>query len=155
MTTSVATTTQAAWPYSGEDSPQQLTWAKDYATVQRLLGNAKKRLADTPKPGPVPADNATVNLSGERRWGRLDEDAKRADKVVTIGAEIALLENRLEYLDKRRPLPFTREELEAARVVRTEMGWDMVQRVNGLTVTVGRPQSQSRISLDKVLEVRA
>jgi hypothetical protein len=155
MSTTVARTSIAPWPYAGEESPQYVAWLKNYQTIERTLASAKARLTALPKPAPVAADNAVVNINTKTRWGRVDGDARKAEAVVKQTGEVSLYENRLEYLNKRRPVPFTREELEAARVVRTELGWEPVIRVNDLSVTVGKQLTQTRIGLEKVLEVRA
>jgi hypothetical protein len=64
--------------------------------------------------------------------------------------------NQAEYRVKFAPVPYTTEELGAARVVRTDVGWHKVVRVNAKSVTVESGYAwNDRYTLDKVLEVRA
>ncbi len=144
-----------AWPYASEQSPQFLAWGKQYATVERQLAAAQKRLETLPKPAAAPEDSAAINIASGARWGRVGRDAERAEKVVRQQAEVTRLQNHLEYLKKRKPIAFTEAELAAARVIRSELGWEIVVRVNGSTVTVGAGVSQARVPFEKVLEVRA
>lgn len=146
-----------AWPYASDQSPQFLAWGgKQYATVERQLAAAQKRLETLPKPAAAPEDPAAINISSGARWGgRVGRDAERAEKVVRQQAEVTRLQNHLEYLKKRKPIAFTEAELAAARVIRSELGWEIVVRVNGSTVTVGAGVSQARVPFEKVLEVRA
>ena len=59
------------------------------------------------------------------------------------------------YQAKNAPVPFTTEELKAARAVRTDYGWHKVSRVNAKTVSVETGYSWTdRIAIEKVLEVR-
>ncbi|MFJ4286620.1 hypothetical protein ACIPY0_13360 [Paenarthrobacter nicotinovorans] len=161
MSTSLATppppteATADAWPYAGEQSPQFLAWGKQHSTVERQLAAAQRRLNALPKPSGAPEDPAAVNISSGARWGRVGRDAERAERIVNAQAEVARLENHLEYLKKRKPIAFTESELRAARVVRSEVGWEVVARVNGTTVTVGHGTTTARVPFEKVLEVRA
>ena len=60
------------------------------------------------------------------------------------------------YAEQTKPVPFTAEELQAARVVRTDVGWHKVSRVNAKTVSVETGYSWTdRIAIEKVLEVRS
>jgi hypothetical protein len=64
-------------------------------------------------------------------------------------------ENQAAYRVKFAPVPYTPEELAAARVIRTDAGWHKVARVNAKSVTVETGYSWTdRYTLDKVLEVR-
>jgi hypothetical protein len=61
-----------------------------------------------------------------------------------------------EYAARISPaIPFTDEELKAARVVRTRYGWNRVIRVNTKTVTVSGDFGDHRIPTTTILEVRA
>ena len=61
-----------------------------------------------------------------------------------------------EYARRTAPIPFTTEDLKAARVVRTSVGWHKVARVNAKSVSVETGYSWTdRYTLDKVLEVAA
>ena len=157
-TTLTAPPTEAAadgWLYASEQSPQFLAWGKQHSTVERQLAAAQSRLRALPKPSAAPQDTAAINIASGARWGRLGRDADKAEKIVQAQAEVARLENHLEYLKKRKPIAFTEAELRAARVIRSEVGWELVARVNGTTVTVGHGTTQARVAFEKVLEVRA
>lgn len=57
--------------------------------------------------------------------------------------------------ERNKPVPFTTEELQAARAVRTSVGWHRVARVNTKTVSVETGYSwNDRYTFDKILEVR-
>jgi hypothetical protein len=71
-------------------------------------------------------------------------------------AEAAEAEERSAvYAERNKPVPFTAEELESARVVRTMYGWHRVIRVNAKTVTVSGDFGDYRVPSATVLEVRA
>lgn len=59
------------------------------------------------------------------------------------------------YAERTKPVPFTADELKAARAVRTRYGWYRVLRVNAKTVTVSGDFGDHRIPQTTVLEVRA
>ena len=60
-----------------------------------------------------------------------------------------------EYAKRTKPVPFTTEDLKAARVIRTSAGWHKVVRVNDKSVTVETGYSwNDRYTLAKILEVR-
>ncbi|AOY72071.1 hypothetical protein ARZXY2_2541 [Arthrobacter sp. ZXY-2] len=155
LTAPPAKATAEPWPYASEQSPQFLSWGKQHAMVERQLAAAQRRLNALPKPAAAPQDPAAVNIASGARWGRLGRDADRAEKIVKAQAEVARLENHLEYLKKRKPIAFSEAELRAARVIRSEVGWEVVSRVNGATVTVGHGTTTARVPFEKVLEVRA
>lgn len=53
------------------------------------------------------------------------------------------------------PVPFTFEELKAARAIRTSVGWHKVAKVNAKSISVETGYSWTdRYPLEKVLEVR-
>ena len=63
--------------------------------------------------------------------------------------------NAAAYAERNKPVPFTTEELQAARAVRTSVGWHRVARVNTKTVSVETGYSwNDRYTFDKILEVR-
>lgn len=71
--------------------------------------------------------------------------AKDAEWADSIRAHCALT----------KPIPFTPEELKAARAIRTDVGWHRVVKVNAKSVTVATGYSwNDRYTLEKVLEVR-
>ena len=56
---------------------------------------------------------------------------------------------------RNAPVPFTAEQLAAAVLVRTSVGWHRVARINAKSVTVYTHYSWTdRHALDKILEVR-
>ncbi|WOH20100.1 hypothetical protein IRJ34_07190 [Paenarthrobacter sp. GOM3] len=155
LTARPATAAADEWPYATEQSPQFLAWGNALATAEHQLAAAQAKLDALPKPSPAPEDPAAINIASGARWGRLGRDAERAEKIVKAQADVARLQNQLEYMKKRKPIAFTKDELDAARVIRSEMGWEVVARVNGTTVTVGHGTTQARVPFTKVLEVRA
>jgi hypothetical protein len=57
---------------------------------------------------------------------------------------------------RNTPVPFTDDDYNAARLVRTKLGWHKVAKVNAKSVSVETGYSWTdRIARDKVLEVRA
>jgi len=72
---------------------------------------------------------------------KASEEAERAESIAAYNAKYA-------------PVPFTNEELKAARAVRVGNSWYKVMRVNEKSVTVPSGYSwNDRISIDKVDEV--
>lgn len=80
-------------------------------------------------------------------------DAALAEvKAVQVAEQ---LEAQRTYFALTKPVPFTPEELLAARAIRTDAGWHKVVRVNATSVTVETGYSWTdRYTFDKVLEVR-
>ena len=59
------------------------------------------------------------------------------------------------YAERTKPVPFTAEQLKAARAVRTFGGWHKVVRINAKSVSVESGYSWvDRIAIDRILEVR-
>jgi predicted nucleic acid-binding protein len=63
--------------------------------------------------------------------------------------------NAEAYAERTRPVSFTREELQAARAVRTRYGWHRVVRVNTTTATVNGDFGDYRVPEKNILEVRS
>ena len=80
-------------------------------------------------------------------------DAAKAEVQAAKEAEDA--KNAAAYAERTKPVPFTREELETARAVRTLYGWHRVIRVNAKTVTVNGDFGDYRVPEKNILEVRA
>ena len=80
-------------------------------------------------------------------------DQAKAEVKAAQDAEQA--KRSAEYAERTKPIPFTREELEAARAVRTLYGWHRVIRVNAKTVTVNGDFGDYRVPEKNILEVRA
>ena len=74
---------------------------------------------------------------------------------VKAAKEAAEAEAQAAYAKRTAPVPFTEEELNAARAVRTFYGWHRVLRVNARTITVHGDFGDHRIPKTTVREVRA
>jgi hypothetical protein len=143
------------WPYGDEDSPQMQQWARNVRDLERMLGLAKERLEKLSKPSETPADPAVVNVTGKARWEQLEGDVAKAANMISHQQAVELLESRLEAHRKMQPVPFTLEQLKAAKVVRTDVGWHVVNRVNRKSVSVKTQYSWcDRYPVQYVLEVR-
>lgn len=104
-------------------------------------------------------------LSGIRRKStplqRAKDEAsihRRIDAaVVAVKAEKAAeaAAARASYAERTKPVPFTEEDLAAARVVRTMYGWQRVIRVNAKSVTVAGDFGDYRIPKTTILEVKS
>lgn len=66
-----------------------------------------------------------------------------------VSADLAAL-----HAERTKPVPFTPEELQAARVVRTMYGWEPVIRINAKSVTVVGDFGDYRVPVANILEVR-
>jgi len=62
--------------------------------------------------------------------------------------------NAAAYAERTKPVPFTPDQLKAARAVRTMYGWHRVIRVNTATVTVNGDFGDYRVPEKNILEVR-
>ena len=80
-------------------------------------------------------------------------DQAKAEVKAAEDAEQA--ERAAAYAERTKPVPFTREELQAARAIRTAYGWHRVIRVNTTTVTVVGDFGDYRVPEKNILEVRA
>lgn len=80
-------------------------------------------------------------------------DAALAEKKAAEEAERA--SRAAVHAERTKPVPFTPEELDAARAVRTSYGWQRVIRVNAMTVTIDGDFGQYRIPKTTILEARA
>jgi hypothetical protein len=74
-----------------------------------------------------------------------------AETKATKDAEDA--QNAAAYAERTKPVPFTPEQLKAARAVRTMYGWHRVIRVNTTTVTVNGDFGDYRVPEKNILEV--
>lgn len=93
----------------------------------------------------------------QRRWeAGIEKTIDQANAKVAAEKEAERQANIAAYREKNKPVPFTPEELKAARAIRTDLGWHKVARVNAKSVSVETGYSWTdRIALGKVLEVRA
>lgn len=102
-------------------------------------------------------DHGIVNLPLHKRGaGSLDAQIDR--EIKRIKAEKEALRKVLIEENRKRDIavPFTREQYEAAKAVRTSSGWYRVVKVNPKSVLVETGYSWSdRVPLAKVLEVRS
>lgn len=80
-------------------------------------------------------------------------DAAKVEVKATEDAEQA--KRAAIYAERTKPVQFTRDELQAARAVRTAYGWHRVIRVNTTTVTVVGDFGDYRVPEKNILEVRA
>lgn len=86
----------------------------------------------------------------------MDRSIDQAVASVKAQQETEAAEARARYAERTKAVPFTTEELRAARAIRTSVGWHRVVKVNAKSVTVSTGYSwNDRYTLDKVLEVRA
>jgi hypothetical protein len=91
-----------------------------------------------------------------------EKDVAAMERVIS-GAEAngdtdtaAAVRIRLEVLQRRRPQPFTRAQLEAATQVRTSHGWYRIIRVNEKSVTHSTGRSSTiNIPLANIVAVTA
>lgn len=79
-------------------------------------------------------------------------DEAMAEAKATKEAEQASMS--AAYAERTKAVPFTREDLEAARAIRTHYGWHRVIRVNKTTVTVNGDFGDYRVPEANILEVR-
>ena len=78
-------------------------------------------------------------------------DTGIADAKAAKDAEAA--RNAAAYAERNKPVPFSQEQLKAARAVRTMYGWHRVIRVNTTTVTVNGDFGDYRVPEKNILEV--
>lgn len=103
-------------------------------------------------------------LSGIRRRSTPTQRRKEAAGIErTIDAAIAEVKaikaaersaRSAAYDERTKPVPFTEEDLAAARAVRTHYGWQRVIRVNAKTVTVNGDFGDYRVPKTTILEVK-
>lgn len=127
-------------------------------SLEDRLERAERRLAALPKPTQIPGDrldHGMINLPLAMR-SNLDADIRKGTAILAAEAEVTSLRARVAYEKKNAPVPFTAEELKAARAIRTSSGWHKVVRVNAKSVSVATGYSWTdRYAIDKILEVRA
>lgn len=127
-------------------------------TLEERLERAERHLASLPQPTPVPGgrlDHGMLNLPLAKRTN-LDADIRKGAAIIAAEDEVSSLRARVAYAKKNAPVPFTTEELKAARAIRTSSGWHRVAKVNAKSVSVETGYSWTdRYTLDKILEVRA
>ena len=80
-------------------------------------------------------------------------DAAKAELKAAEDAERERL--AAAYAERTKPVPFTREELLAARAARTYYGWHRIIRVNTTTVTLNGDFGDYRVPEKNILEVRS
>jgi hypothetical protein len=79
-------------------------------------------------------------------------DAALAEVKAAKATEAA--ERAVTHAERGKPVPFTQDELKAARAVRDAYGWHKVARVNAKTVSVETGYSWTdRIEITKILQV--
>ena len=102
-------------------------------------------------------DHGLLNLPLSKRGaGSLDAQIDRNMKRIKAEEEAARRLAIAEHRERTKAVPFTTEELKAARAIRTRSGWHRVARVNTKSVTVETGYSWTdRYTIDKILEVAA
>lgn len=102
-------------------------------------------------------DHGILNLPLDKRGaGSLDRQIDRNLKRIEAEKEAERRQAIAANQERYKRVPFTRDELEAARAIRTSSGWHRVVKVNTKSVTVSTGYSwNDRYELDKVLEVKA
>lgn len=94
--------------------------------------------------------------SVKRQSASIEREIDQATKAIAVEHEQERREAKAEYAERNKPVPFTPEELKAARFVRTSTGWHRVRRVNAKSVTVDTAYSWTdNHPLKRILEVRA
>jgi crotonobetainyl-CoA:carnitine CoA-transferase CaiB-like acyl-CoA transferase len=103
-------------------------------------------------------------LSGIRRTSTPTQRRKEAagiertidQALAEVKAERAAedAERAAAYAERTKAVPFTEDELSAARVVRTMYGWERVLRVNTKTVRVHGSFGDYLVPKKTILEVR-
>lgn len=77
------------------------------------------------------------------------KDAAHAEMSAMFAA------NKAAFAARNKPVPFTREELEAATAIRTSYGWERVVKVNAKSVKIAAaPGWDDLVRIEKILEVR-
>ena len=85
----------------------------------------------------------------------MDRSIDQAVAAVKAQREAESAEASARYAERTKPVPFTTDELKAARAIRTAYGWYRVVRVNAKTVTAKDGNWGARVLHSKILEVRA
>jgi hypothetical protein len=98
------------------------------------------------------AQRSTFSKRGDRA---IEARVNEATKAVADAKAAEFEAARVESARRNAPVPFTRDELDAARFVRTNIGWHKVRRVNAQSVTVETGYSwTNRYAVSMILEVR-
>lgn len=102
-------------------------------------------------------DHGIVNLPLDKRGaGSLDAQIDREIKRIKAETEVTRQKLIAANKERNKPVQFTREQLEAARIIRTSSGWYRVVKVNPKSVLVETGYSWSdRVPLAKILEVKS
>ena len=110
-------------------------------------------------------DRSMMNLSQRRAFNKRGGaelhriiDAAKAEIAATKAIEDAANADRIkaERIKRKAVIEYTEDEYKSARIVRDEMGWHAVVRVNAKSVTIKTPYSWTeRIARPKILEVKS
>jgi hypothetical protein len=123
-------------------------------TQQKI--DALENAATLPDPGMFSGTRRKPNAKADaRRFASYDREAKLYAEHIANRTRVEQLERVIASAAKTVAVPFTPDDLAAARVIRTDLGWHRVVRVNAKSVSVDTGYSWvDRIPLEKVLEVR-
>jgi len=89
------------------------------------------------------------------RAAATERSIDQAKAEVKAAEEAEQAEWAAAHAERTKPVPFTREQLQAARAIRTAYGWHRVIRVNTTTVTVNGDFGDYRVPEKNILEARA
>jgi hypothetical protein len=84
----------------------------------------------------------------------IEQTIDKAMAEVAAAANARAAELTAAYNERTKAVPFTEDELKAARVIRTAYGWYRLVRVNAKTVTAKDGEWTARVLKNKILEVR-
>lgn len=89
------------------------------------------------------------------RAAATERSIDQAKAAVKAEQEAEQAKRAAQYAERTKAVPFTYEDLRAARAIRTAYGWHRVIRVNTTTVTVNGDFGDYRVPEKNILEVRA
>lgn len=143
----------------------QLIVAREKRAQLQLKVDAARRVSEGATAGGLTGYDSAV-LSGirrkanpratARRYAAYDRESALAVLLVAAEREVVILDNRLSHaVSEANRVRFNRADVMGAQLIRTELGWAKVRRVNAKTVSVDSGYSWADlIPFDDVLEVR-
>lgn len=102
-------------------------------------------------------DHGILNVPLNKRGaGSLDRQIDRNLERIKGEQEVERRRVIAAHRERTKPVPFTADQLKAAKAIRTSSGWHRVVKVNSKSVTVETGYSWTdRYTIEKVLEVKA